>query len=172
MKKKSVLIFIAAKDFNESEYLIVRNKLIKSDFQIFLSSDSNSVCQSNAGLVVRADISLFNVHVKNFEAFIIIGGNGIKNYWNNTVLQKIVQEFNKYNKIIGAICNAPVILAKSGLLKNKSATCYSESILELKRAGANFNDSQVVVEKNIVTAKDPFSADIFIDTIINLMKVN
>lgn len=167
-KKNSVLIFLPAKDFNEQEYLIISNHLLKSNYKIFIASDSTSVCIGSSGMKVKNDVQLYNVHHENFSGFIIVGGKGTRDYWNNKLLHSIAKKFYESKKIIGAICSAPIILAKAGLLKEK-ATCFIDDKKELEREGIEYQNSAVFVENKIVTAQNPQASSEFIFTLLSLL---
>jgi protease I len=110
------------------------------------------------------------VNVNNFEAFILIGGIGSKSYWKNESLHKIIKKFFDAKRVIAAICLSPIILAKAGILQNKKATCYSEDKMELINAGIDYQDKNVVVDGNIVTADNVRSALQFTEAILHLTK--
>ena len=169
-KKNSVLIFLPKKDFNEEEFTAVRNRLLKADKQIFITSDDHSVCTGSKGMKVKSDTSFYNVNVNNFEALILIGGAGSRAYWKNEYLHKIIKKFFDVNKIISAICTSPVTLAKAGILQNRKATCYSEDKMELINSGIDYLDRNVVVDGNIVTANDARSALQFAEAVLHLTK--
>ena len=59
-------------------------------------------------------------------------------------------DFYKEDKIIGAICAAPTILGKLGILKNKNYTCFNAMNEDF---GGTFIDHYCVVDKNLVTGK-------------------
>jgi len=168
--KNSFLVFLPKNDFNEEEYNIVRNKLLKTGKQIFVTSDDHSVCSGTKGMKVKSDTSFYNVNVNNFGAFILIGGVGCKTYWNNELLHKIVKKFFASKKIVAAICSSPIILAKTGILESKKATCLSEDKMELINAGIDYQDKYVVIDGNIVTANDARSALQFIEAVLHLTK--
>lgn len=165
-KKNSVLIFLPAKDFNEQEYLIISNQLLKSNYKIFIASDSPFICVGSNGLKVKNDVQLYNVHHENFFGFVLIGGNGVRQYWNNKLLQNIAKKFYENKKVIGAICAAPIVLAKAGLIKEK-ATCFIDDKKELEREGIEFQNSPVFVENKIITAQNPQASGDFILTFIS-----
>lgn len=167
--KNSVLIFLPANGFNEQEYLTVSNQLLKAGYKIFIVSDSNFICVGSNGLKVKNDVSLYNVHHQNFVGFILIGGSGVRNYWNNKQLQFISKNFFESKKIIGAICAAPIVLAKAGLIKEK-ATCFIDDKKELEREGIEYQNANVFVENNIITAQNPQSSCEFISTFLSLLK--
>ncbi|MCX6169226.1 MAG: DJ-1/PfpI family protein [Ignavibacteriales bacterium] len=161
MIKKSVLLIIPAQNFNEEEYLIITNSLELADVKIFIASDSNFLCLGSNGLKVKNDVQLYNIHESNFSGMILIGGSGMRKYWDNKTIQSISQKFAKSKKPLGAICSAPVILAKAGVL-NESATCHSDDRRALESEGIVYQDLQVVSQKNIITAQNPSAAPEFV----------
>ncbi len=168
--KNSVLIFLPAKDFNEEEYSIVRKLLLKYGKNIFVTSDDHYVCSGSKGMKVKSDTSFYNINTKNFSAMVLIGGKGSKTYWDNEKLHNITRNFNDAQKVIGAICSAPVILAKAGILQNKTATCYYEDKNELINLGINYQDRAVISDKNIVTTNSSQSAAQFTEAVLHLIK--
>lgn len=170
LNKNNVLLFLPAKDFNEEEYAIVRKLLLKYGKNIFITSDDHYFCSGSNGMKVKSDTSFYNINTKNFAALILIGGKGSKEYWDNEKLHNIIRNFNDAKKIIGAICSAPVILAKAGILQNISTTCYYEDKNELINLGINYQDRAVIVENNIVTSNGSQSAAQFTEAVLHLIK--
>jgi protease I len=168
--KNSFLVFLPKKDFNEEEFTIVRNKLLKSGKNIFITSDDHFACAGSKGMKVKSDTNFYNVNVNNFSGLILIGGSGSRNYWKNEALHKIIKKFFDGKKVVAAICSSPVTLAKAGILQNKMATCYSEDKMELINAGIDYQDKKVVVDGNVVTANDSRSALQFAETVLHLTK--
>ena len=168
--QNSYLIFLPRKDFNEEEFTIVRKRLLKGGKQVFITSDDHSVCSGSKGMKVKSDTSFYNVNVNNFGAFILIGGTGSKVYWKNEALHKIIKKFFDSKKVVAAICSSPIILAKAGILQNKKATCYSEDKMELINSGIDYQDKNVVIDGNIVTANDARSALQFAEAVLHLTK--
>ena len=166
--KNSILIFLPANNFSEEEYQIINRVFTKAGKQVFISSDSNTVCSGDRGLKVKADIEFYNVNEKNFSAIVLIGGKGSKDYWDNENLHKIVKDFKSSGKLVSAICSAPIILARAGLLSKLSATCWSEDKYELINLDVQYQARNVVIEKNIITADGPRSAEQFAESILNM----
>ena len=168
--KNSILIFLSANSFSEEEYLIIKKVFLNAGKRIFITSDSHTVCCGDNGLKVKADTDFYNVNEKNFTAVVLIGGKGSKDYWDNGTLHKIARNFQHAGKIVAAICSAPIILARAGLLSKIPATCWSEDKNELIKLGINYNDRSVIAEKNVITSDGPRSAEQFAETILNLIK--
>jgi protease I len=170
-KNRSVLLFLPATDFNEQEYLLISDQLVKAGVKTFIVSDSSFLCLGSSGMKVKNDVQLYNVHESNFGGFIIVGGKGTRNYWNNKTLQLIAQRFVKSKKTVGAICSAPIILARAGLIKS-AATCYTDDIKELECEGISFKNSAVVSENRIITGRDPASSCEFVKAFLYELSKN
>jgi len=170
LSQNSVLIFLPKKDFNEEEFTIIKNRLLKAGKQVFITSDDHSVCSGSKGMKVKSDTSFYNVNVNNFSSLILIGGSGSRNYWENQSLHKIIKRFFEAKKVIAAICSSPIILAKAGILQNKKATCFSEEKMELINSGIDYQDKNVVMDVNVITADNSRSALQFIEAVLYLTK--
>jgi len=168
--QNSVLIFLPKKDFNEEEYTTVRKGILKAGKQVFIISDDHFFCSSSKGMKVKSDISFFNVNVNNFSSVILIGGSGSRNYWKNESLHNIIKKFFNAKKVIAAICSSPVTLAKAGILQNKKATCFTEDKMELINAGIDYQNRNVIIDGNVVTADSSHSALQFVESLLHLIK--
>lgn len=82
-------------------------------------------------------------------------------------LRKLLLRFAEEQKPIAAICAAPMVLGKLGLLKGKKATCYPD--FEQYLEGADCTGAPVERDGNIVTGKSPAAAMEFALTIIDLI---
>lgn len=82
-------------------------------------------------------------------------------------LRKLILQFAEKNKPIAAICAAPMILGKLGLLKGRKATCYPsfEQYLE----GAECTEEPFVRDGNILTAVGPGAAMDFALDIVDML---
>ncbi len=170
MKSKSIVIFIAQKDFDEQEFTIVKSNLLKNKFNVFICSDSFSVCTGLYGMKVKNDILLNNLKSSNFAGLVIIGGKGITEYFKNTLLISNILSFYNSKKIIGGICAAPILMAKAGILKNEKSTCNFNYKKDLEREGAVYVSEPVVTGKQTVTAQEPINSIDFISKFIHLLK--
>ncbi|WP_418696773.1 DJ-1 family glyoxalase III [Bacteroides sp.] len=82
-------------------------------------------------------------------------------------LRKLLLRFAEEQKPIAAICAAPMVLGKLGLLKGKKATCYPD--FEQYLEGADCTGAPVERDGNIITGKSPAAAMEFALTIIDLI---
>lgn len=89
-------------------------------------------------------------------------------------LRKLILEFAGQNKPIAAICAAPMVLGKLGLLKGRKVTCYPS--FEQYLDGAECIDTGVVKDGNIITGRGPGAAMEFalqiVETLISKEKAD
>ena len=121
------------------------------------------------GAKITPDILFSTINVADYDAVIFVGGSGASEYWDNPAAHKIAHDANNAKKIVGAICIAPVTLAKAGLLKNKKATTYSSTINDVKSNGAKYTGADVERDGNIITASGPAAAQQFGEAIVKAL---
>lgn len=105
-------------------------------------------------LVVRADACFSSLDFEGeFLIFLPGGMPGATNLDNHAGLKKLIKKQVEAGKAIAAICAAPFILGKMGLLKDKEAICYPGYEHLLK--DARIATAKMVKSGNIYTAKGP-----------------
>ncbi|QBQ07577.1 4-methyl-5(b-hydroxyethyl)-thiazole monophosphate biosynthesis protein [Spiroplasma gladiatoris] len=87
-------------------------------------SDKNEVVGSH-GISIRADKTIQEIDFNNYDCLILPGGQpGVDNLMESETLMKNLVEHAKKEKTLAAICAAPQILGKLGLVDNKEVTHY------------------------------------------------
>ncbi len=144
-----------ANGFDEIEAFTVVDVLRRANIKTDTIGVIGSVIQSKNGVKVIVDRTLNQINPEDYDAIILPGGSpGYQNLGRSAKLMEILKTFNSQNKLIGAICGAPTILAKEGLLDDKKATIYPgfEKMLPYPR------DRPVVADGNVITSQGPGTA--------------
>ena len=161
---KSIVVVIAPKNFRDEELSIPKQYFESMGATVRVASVSKNEAIGMLGARVKPDLALSEVDIKKYDALVIVGGVGSREYlWSNDELLTLVKEAYDNNKIVAAICLSPVILARAGILKGKEATVFpsNDAVEELKKAGAKYVDKPVVISGKIITARDPKAAEEF-----------
>ena len=167
------MLFIAPSNFRDEELFHTKEELESAGVECVVASARSGVAKGMLGREAQAsDFREFDI--SDFDALIFVGGTGVeehKLYENNEVLE-LAKKAAQSCKVVAAICIAPRILAKAGLLAGKRATCYKDeqTVEMLKHAGASVADSAVEVDGKIVTANGPSAARAFGKRIAELLK--
>jgi 4-methyl-5(b-hydroxyethyl)-thiazole monophosphate biosynthesis len=142
-----------ANGFEEIEAIAPIDILRRANINIQTVSISNTKEVTGAhGIIIHADLLFTGTHFSINEMLILPGGMpGTKNLDAHQGLKKILSEQSEKGGKIAAICAAPSILGKMGLLKGKEAICYPG--FEEALSGVVISKSLVVKSGNIITAK-------------------
>ncbi len=172
---KTAVLIIAFNGFQDREYEVTRGVLEEAGVKVIVASSALGRATGKSGSLVEVDSTLDEVAVESLDALVFIGGPGAKEYFNNKTAHFLVREAVERNKILAAICIAPEILAKAGVLTGKQATVWSSfvdrsTVEALKRGGAIYLDQEVVVDGLIVTANGPAAAEKFGLAIVDLLR--
>ena len=171
LEGKNILMVIASKNFRDEEYFIPYEVFQKEGAKITTASSVEGSVIGIEGGEARSTLILNEVKVKNFDAVVFIGGGGAVEYFDNNDAHRIVQKMTNLHKVVAAICVAPVILAKAGILVGKNATVWSslmnkKNIKELKDSGCSVLEERVVKDKKIITADGPAASKEFAEKIV------
>lgn len=114
---------------------------------------SGMTVTSSHGVSVTVDKAFSEVSLSDMEMLIIPGGQpGVDNLWDNSAVRELVKEVYDAGIKISAICAAPIILARLGMLDGKKSVCYPSCSNELECA--SFCDGAgVVKDGEIITAR-------------------
>lgn len=120
-----MIYMFLADGFEEVEALAPLDILRRASADIKTVGVTGEYVTGAHNITVKADISLSEVDKDAVDALILPGGlGGTENMDKNDAVRSLVLYANENKKLICAICAAPSILGKMGLLKGKEATCY------------------------------------------------
>lgn len=100
-----------------------------------------------------ADLAFSDVNVSDYAALVVPGGRAPEYIRNNSDCQKIVRHFFEQQKPVAQLCHAGLVLAAAGVLKGRRTASYPALELDIKAAGAEFVDSEAVVDGMMVSAR-------------------
>ncbi len=168
----AVLMIIACSQFRDEELAKPREVFEKAGFEVTVASDKTEGCEGMLGAEAKVDKLLGDVSAKDFEAVVFVGGTGAKVLFDNADAHRVAREADEAGRVLAAICIAPSILAKAGVLKNRKATVWEgeEFVAILKDGGGTYEGDDVVVDGRIVTANGPDAAQAFGEKIAELLK--
>jgi protease I len=153
-----VIMIRAPQYYCDEELFHIRAALAKKNVGLVVASTTTAeALGERLGVKIKPDITIHEVDMKEFVGIVIGSGTGCKeSLWQDENLREIVKLAYAQNKFVAAGCNAPVVLARAGILKERRATVFpnNENIMELKNAAAVYKNEPVVVDGNIITSRD------------------
>lgn len=163
-----VYLFLA-NGFEEIEALYVLDLLRRAGVETLSVGVSGKIAMGSHKIPVTCDITTSELpFTADFDMIILPGGlPGSTNLDSDESVDRYIDLASKNGKLICAICAAPFILGKRGLLDGKDATCFPG--FESQLTGAKIKDAGVVRDGNIITGRAMGSAHEFALAIIEAL---
>ena len=169
--KKKVLFIIPPGRFNEEELIKPKDILVNKGIDVIISSTiTGEIVGDYNGKVISSAI-FSDLNVNDFDIISVIGGSGTIDYlWENSSLIDYLKDAYNKDIIISGICAGAVTIAETGLLTNRTATCYPVDIMinKLIKHNVNYLEKNVVVHSDIITSNGPDGAEDFGSALLNL----
>lgn len=163
-----VNIFFAT-GYEEVEALTVVDLLRRAEIETDMISVTGDLNVTSSHKVTVKMDRLFEQADENADMLVLPGGMpGTTNLAQHKGLADMIHRFNEAGKYIAAICAAPTVYGKMGLLEGKNATCYPGMESDLK--GANKLTDKVVIDGNIITSRGLGTAIDFGLALVALLK--
>lgn len=138
--------------FEECEAFSPLDILRRSNIEVKTVGIGGQYVTGSHNITVKADLTETQVELNDELCGVILPGGmpGTLNLENSPLVLQAVDYAYKNKRLVCAICAAPKILGKMGILEGKSATCFPGFENEL--IGADFKNQAVVTDGNIITA--------------------
>lgn len=119
-----------------------------------VSVTGDLMVKSSHNVTIKADVLFEDADLKNASLFVLPGGlPGAYNLYEHEGLRRAIQERYDAGQPLAAICAAPLVYGRMGLLKGLKATCYPGFDKELE--GATYTGKFVEQDGIFITGKGP-----------------
>ena len=153
-----MVYILLAPGFEEAEALVPADLLRRAKIETALVSVTGESVPGSHGITVTADTDLDGVDLSGADMVVLPGGGpGFKNLGKEPRVEQLVRSAAERGLWVAAICAAPTLLGKWGLLTGKEAVCYPG--MEEGLTGARVQAaSGVVADGRIITGRAAGSA--------------
>ncbi len=166
MENKKML-FVVVPNFRDPELIVTENMLAAKGAFIYYASLEKGNIVGNEGTTVEAGYAVKEINPKDFDAIIFVGGPGMTKELDNTELHALAKKSHASGKLTAAICIAPAMMAKAGVLTGKKATVFPTGKGFLIENGVDYTGNTTEKDGSIITADGPESSAAFANEIIN-----
>jgi protein deglycase len=147
-----------ANGFEEIEAVNVIDILRRGDVEVVTAGLKEGLVEGSHKIKILPDTTLDKIDYRTYDGLVLPGGApGFVNLGNDERILKMAREMDKAGKVVAAICAAPSVLIKAGVLQGRRATVSPSGKAQLE-ACANFSEERVVVDGNLVTSRSPGTA--------------
>lgn len=164
-----MIYILLADGFEEVEALASCDIIRRAEIKVKLASIGEEYVTGSHNITVKSDMLADEIDLETVDGIILPGGMpGTLNLQKNATVLKLIDYCVKNEKVIGAICAAPMILGDLGLLNGKKATCFPG--FEENLTGAEPCDDFVVSDGNIITGRGAGASLMFGAAIVDYFK--
>jgi len=159
-----MLYMFLAQGFEETEALAPYDMIKRAGISISTVGIGGEYITGTKGVTVKADLNEDDIDLTVCEGVILPGGiPGTENLYKSETVKNCVSFCTQNELLTAAICAAPSVLGRMGVLTGKTAVCYPG--FEETLTGAVIGKKGAVTDGNIITAKGagcvfPFSYEI------------
>lgn len=166
-----VVVVIAPEVFRDEEYAEPKRVLESRGARVVTASTAPGKCIGKLGMIAEAEISISDALSRSWDAALFIGGSGAQVFFDDPDAQQLARSTSSIGGVVGAICIAPSVVARAGLLRGRTATAFPSQRDDLVLHGALWDEGPVVVDGRIVTANGPEAAAQFGAEVADLLGI-
>ncbi len=169
--KDARILILATHGFEQLELTVPRDELRKAGAKVDVASPEGKPIRgwnkTDWGESVPSDLKIDEVKPDRYQALVLPGGQINPDILRITPdAMKVVKAFLDSGKPVAAICHAPWLLVQADAVRGLTLTSYKSIRKDVENAGGKWVDKEVVVDKGIITSRNPDDLKAFVPKII------
>ena len=170
LKRKRAVVLVE-NNYQEMEVWYPFYRLQEAGLEVIAAGrEAGKTYTSKLGYPITSTQSISSLQAAEFDAVVVPGGYAPDYLRSYPEVLKFVQGMDAAGKVVAAICHAGWVLCSAGILKGRHATSFINIKDDMVNAGAIWEDSEVVVDKNLVTSRKPADLPAFLQGILKLLQ--
>lgn len=166
------ILIISADGFEDSELLVPYYRFKEEGMTVDIASLERGKIRGKRGYEIDANLAIDAVRPDDYDALLLPGGRAPETLRKSARVLDVVRDLFQAGKPVSAICHGPQLLISAGVLRGRAATCYKSVAPELKEAGVQYRDAEVVVDSNLVTSRQPADLPAFMRETMKRLHAN
>jgi protease I len=122
---------------------------------VLAGAEAGVTYTSKLGYPAKSDVSYEQLNVRDFDGVVVPGGYAPDRVRRYPTANLFVHDMDAAGKLVAAICHGPWVLCSAQMLQGRRATSFFAIKDDVRNAGANWEDAEVVVDNNLVTSRTP-----------------
>ncbi|MCL4387258.1 MAG: DJ-1/PfpI family protein [Patescibacteria group bacterium] len=156
-------------EFRDEEYEVVRKSLDEAKIKVIVASSSLTEAKGTHNSLVNPDVLLNQVNARDYDAVILVGGPGAKEYYENGTVMQIVRDAFFERILLAAIGRTPSILAYAGIIAGKKITGYPHEQNIIETCGGYYTGRLVEQDGELITGNGPDSSPEFAAAVVKAL---
>jgi protease I len=150
------IAILAENSYQELEIWYPYYRFIEAGAEVVVAGpNAGETYTSKYGYPVVAATSFHHLNTTVFDGVVIPGGYAPDMIRRHPKACQFVKDMDAHGKLVASICHGAWVLCSAGILRGRKATCFFAIKDDVINAGAEYEDSEVVVDRNLVTSRKP-----------------
>lgn len=164
LKGKKVLA-VVDQLYNDLEHWYPVYRMREEGAQVDIAGpEANEIYTGQSGIKAKTDYAFKDIDANDYDGMLIPGGWAPDKLRRYPELLDIVRKMNEAGKPIGTICHAGWVLVSADVLKGRKVTSTPAIQDDMKNAGAEWVDEEVVVDGNFISSRRPDDLPVYAKT--------
>jgi protease I len=168
-KGQRKIAILVEKDYQDMEVWYPYLRLLEAGYEVVTIGTTQTSYKGKYGYPIECATTIEKAHAKDFDAVVIPGGWAPDFLRLSPKVLKFVSDLDAEGKLVAAICHAGWVLVSAGILDGRRATSYIAIRDDMVNAGAKWEDSETVVDRNLITARTPNDLPAFMKAVLNFL---
>jgi protease I len=164
--------FIIDEMFEDSEFRIPYERVKEAGHEpVIIGLEKGKKLEGKKGKeTITTEVAISDVSPEDFSALVIPGGYSPDKIRSNPDMVRFTRAIANADRPVAAICHAGWMLAEADLLKDRTVTSWPSIKTDLKNAGAEWVDQEVVEDGNIITSRKPDDLEAFSKALLSQLE--
>ncbi|WXG46961.1 MAG: type 1 glutamine amidotransferase domain-containing protein [Candidatus Atabeyarchaeum deiterrae] len=168
-------VILTADKFEDMELFFPYFRLIEEGVGVDIAAPTKGEIEGENGYRLNVNMTFDDINPDDYDILLLPGGSPVgapTTVRKSPKAQAIAKAFFAKHKPVCAICHGPYTLISAGLLKGRKATGFWGDGVpdEIKKAGAEYVDAEVVVDGNLVTSRYPMDLPAYMREMMKLIR--
>lgn len=168
------IAIVLASDFEDSEFDTPRTSLLEEGHTVdVIGTETQTELTGKQGDVTYTpDLAIGAADPDVYDALVIPGGYSPDKLRTDAEIVDFVKKVHDRRVPVAAVCHAGSLLIEADVVRGRHVTSWPSISTDLKNAGAQWTDEEVVVDGNLITSRKPDDLPAFTKTLIEMIDGN
>mgnify|MGYP002869188719 CR=1 FL=1 len=162
---KPKVVMVLANNFEDSEAIEPKNHLEALGADVVTVGAEKGTVSGKKGATLEVEKTFSEVSPDEFQMLVIPGGGAPENLRIVDDAVAFTRRFVESGKPVGSICHGPQLLISADVLQGRTVTSVNKIRDDIKNAGGNYVDEELVVDDNLITSRVPKDLPAFNDAL-------
>ncbi|MCA9877703.1 MAG: type 1 glutamine amidotransferase [Thermomicrobiales bacterium] len=162
---KPKVVMVLANNFEDSEAIEPKNHLEALGAEVVTVGPERGTVSGKKGGSLDVEKTFGEVSPNDFEMLVIPGGGAPENLRIVDDAVEFTRRFVESGKPVGSICHGPQLLISADVLKGRTVTSVNKIRDDIRNAGGNYVDEELVIDDNLITSRVPKDLPAFNDAL-------